>query len=147
MKKLIAFIVVCLCANFASAVEEVERQVTVYTSQNYPIQHAELANKIYYLDQVQQIEDKFAEQFPLGKQPEGASQQINKWRQSNEWLQLEKQLTSAYEGVSAGFSHGIRKIPAIQITGIDHKNYVMYGITDVQDALTRYQQYKERKQK
>ncbi len=65
MKKLIASIVVCLCANFASAVEEVERQVTVYTSQNYPIQHAELANKIYYLDQVQQIEDKFAEQFPL----------------------------------------------------------------------------------
>ncbi|WKS98653.1 TIGR03757 family integrating conjugative element protein [Gallibacterium salpingitidis] len=142
MKKLVVSIVVCLCTNFASAIEA-ERQVTVYTSQNYSIQHAELANKIYYLDQVQQVEDKFAEQFPLGQQPEAALQQINQLRQSNEWLQLEQQLKFAYEGVSAAFTNGIRKIPAIQITGTDHKNYVLYGITDVSVALARYQQYKE----
>lgn len=142
MKKLVVSIVVCLCTNFASAIEA-ERQVTVYTSQNYPIQHAELANKIYYLDQVQQVEDKFAEQFPLGQQPEAALQQINQLRQSNEWLQLEQQLKFAYEGVSAAFTNGIRKIPAIQITGTDHKNYVLYGISDVSVALARYQQYKE----
>lgn len=141
MKKIVS-IIVCLFANFSSAIET-ERQVTVYTSQHYPIQHAELANKIYYLDQVQQIEDKFAEQFPLGQQPEAALQQINKLRQSNDWLQLEQQLKSAYEGISAGFTNGIRKIPAIQITGSDHKNYVLYGITDVSVALTRYQQYQE----
>lgn len=142
MKKLVVSIVVCLCTNFASAIEA-ERQVTVYTSQNYPIQHAELANKIYYLDQVQQVEDKFAEQFPLGQQSEAALQQINQLRQSNEWLQLEQQLKFAYEGVSAAFTNGIRKIPAIQITGTDHKNYVLYGISDVSVALARYQQYKE----
>lgn len=139
MKKLIALLLY-LGIPIANATE---LQITVYTSQHYSIQHTELANKIYYLDQVEQVEEKFAKQFPLGSQPEVALQKINQLRQSNDWLQLEQQLKSAYEGVSAGFTNGIRKIPAIQITGTDHKNYVLYGITDVSVALARYQQYQE----
>ncbi|OBW94258.1 hypothetical protein QV02_08070 [Gallibacterium anatis] len=123
-----------------------EIDITVYTTEHYTLSNQQLAHHIYHLDQVEKVESNFAEKFQLGNHPEQALNIINTLRQTDNWQQQELLLKQAYDGLTKGFMQGIKKVPAIVFTEHD-KNYVMYGITDVQEALTRYQQYKEEKQK
>ncbi|MGR3808215.1 TIGR03757 family integrating conjugative element protein [Pasteurella testudinis] len=118
--------------------------ITVYTTQQYPIQSPELAAQIYYLDAVDKLEDRFAEQFQLSNQPEIAEKQAKALLHSQEWIAHETALRQAYEGISHAWQHGIMKVPAILFSsnsGLEG-NHVMYGIADLQHAIEIYHKQK-----
>ena len=109
--------------------------VTVYSTQHYPISHAELASQVYYLDQVEQWENKISQQ--LSANPTIASQQASRLFQSAEWRQIETQLKQSYHGLISGWQNGIKKVPAILFQYPGEESLVIYGETNVDTALKR----------
>lgn len=115
----------------------------VYTSNNYPIHHKELADKIYFLDAVELLEDKLSTQLDLD--PTIAEAQAKQFMLSNEFKQIEREIIRAYEGITEGWRMGVMKIPAIvfQPQQTPYQNAkIIYGENDVSKAIGIYNQYK-----
>lgn len=115
--------------------------ITVYSTQDYSIVHAELASQIYYLDQVEQWENRMSQR--LSPNPNIAAQQATQIFQSAEWNQAEEQLKQSYQGLISGWQNGIKKVPAILFQYPGAENLVIYGETNVDKAiklLTSWQQ-------
>lgn len=111
--------------------------IIVYSTQNYPISHSELASQVYYLDQVELWENKISQH--LSTNPVTAEQQAKQFFQSTEWKQSENQLKQAYQGVISGWQNGIRKVPAILFQSPGQNDSVIYGETNVANALNVWQ--------
>lgn len=115
--------------------------IIVYSTQYYPVSHTDLASQIYYLDQIEQWEDKVSRQ--LSTNPSVATQQAEQFFQSAEWKQSENQLKQSYQGLISGWQNGIRKVPAILFLSPGQEDSVIYGETNVAKALTTWQRKKE----
>lgn len=109
--------------------------VTVFTGQVYPIQQPQLADRIYYLDGVERLEESFLTN--LSTDPKQAEQQVRQVMHTTEWQQFETKLKTAYQGVIAGWKQGIMKIPAVLFESQD-ETAVIYGETNIANAIERY---------
>jgi integrating conjugative element protein (TIGR03757 family) len=115
--------------------------ITVYSTQDYPIIHAELASHVYLLDQVEQWENQMSQQ--LSANPNIAIQQAMQIFQSTAWKPAEERLKQSYQGIISGWQNGIKKVPAILFQYPGAENLVIYGETNVDKAiklLTSWQQ-------
>lgn len=115
--------------------------ITVYSTQDYPIIHAELASHVYLLDQVEQWENQMSHQ--LSANPNIAIQQAMQIFQSAAWKPAEERLKQSYQGIISGWQNGIKKVPAILFQYPGAENLVIYGETNVDKAiklLTSWQQ-------
>lgn len=111
--------------------------VSVFTSLYYPIQHAQLADKIYALDRVEQIEEAFQPNIPI--EPQQAEQYVKQVMNTPVWQQFEQELKTAYNGVTSGWKLGVMKIPAIVFERVHPTDTaVIYGETDVAKAIEYY---------
>lgn len=118
-------------------------EVNAYTTSYYPIRNSQLAAHVYYLDQVEGIEEQMSHQ--LSPSPQLAEAQIRQRMQSPEWKNMEQALANAYIGVTEGWKNGIVKVPAILFTNTQTgESAVIYGETDVAKALRLYQQNENR---
>ena len=81
--------------------------IIVYSTQDYPILHAELASQVYLLDQVEQWENVISQR--LSVNPNVAVQQASQFFQSAEWKQSEEQLKRSYQGLISGWQNGIKE--------------------------------------
>lgn len=109
--------------------------VTLFTAQQYAAQQTHLANHIYYLDSVERLEERFLPN--LSTDPMQAEQQVRQIIGGPEWKQFETELRAAYQGVIAGWTKGIMKIPAVLFESAT-ETAVIYGETDVAKAIERY---------
>ena len=107
--------------------------ITVYSTQDYPIIHAELASHVYLLDQVEQWENQMSRQ--LSANPNIAIQQAMQIFQSAAWKPAEERLKQSYQGIISGWQNGIKKVPAILFQYPGAENSVIYGETDVDKAI------------
>lgn len=107
--------------------------ITVYSTQDYPIIHAELASHVYLLDQVEQWENQMSRQ--LSANPNIAIQQAMQIFQSAAWKPAEERLKQSYQGIISGWQNGIKKVPAILFQYPGAENLVIYGETDVDKAI------------
>lgn len=114
-------------------------KVTVFTSANYLLNNPHYADKIYYLDAVEQIEDKFSRS--LSSDLTRAEQEAKSLLASPVGKQFQQELEKAYQGVTEGWTKGIMKIPAVLFeTGSESS--VVYGETDIASAVQRYRSNK-----
>lgn len=111
--------------------------ITVYSTQDYPILHAELASQVYLLDQVEQWENVISQR--LSVNPNVAVQQASQFFQSAEWKQSEEQLKRSYQGLISGWQNGIKKVPAILFQYPGKEDSVIYGETNIAQALSLWQ--------
>lgn len=109
--------------------------VTVFTGQAYPIQQQQLADHVYHLDSVENLEESFLTN--LSTNPAQAEQQVRQVMHTAEWKQFETKLKTAYQGVIAGWKQGIMKIPAVLFESQD-ETAVIYGETNIANAIERY---------
>lgn len=119
--------------------------ITVFTTKHYVIEHSEFAHHIYYLDSVENLEEKTAQLFGQNTTPAIAAKRAKQWLLSNEGKHFQQELQQAYIGVIEGWKMGIMKVPAIifkQDTEVDID--VVYGITDIRQAIQLYREKKGR---
>lgn len=121
----------------ANAIASSRPNITVYTTHNYPIARAELAHRIYYLDEVEIWEEQISRS--LSVNPNQAQQQATQFFTSPQWQQQEQGLKQAYEGVLSGWQNGIKKVPAIHFQTEGIEDSVIYGATNVDQALQLWQ--------
>ena len=100
--------------------------ITVYSTQDYPIIHAELASHVYLLDQVEQWENQMSHQ--LSANPNIAIQQAMQIFQSAAWKPAEERLKQSYPDPG-------------------EENLVVYGETNVDNALKRLASWQQQKNK
>ena len=134
IKKLLVLFGLLPLAVFA---QEPTPTITVYTTQHYPIVRAELASHVYFLDQVEQWENFISQ--GLSTNPNIATQQATQFFQSTEWKQSEVQLRQSYQGLVSGWQNGIKKVPAILFQSPGKEDRVVYGETNVAQALNLWQ--------
>lgn len=84
--------------------------VSVFTTKHYAISHGELANNIYYLDAVENLEEKTTQLFDQTLAPSMAVQRAKQWLLSNEGKHFQQELQQAYIGVIEGWKMGIMKV-------------------------------------
>lgn len=113
--------------------------IIVYSTQYYPVSHTDLASQVYYLDQVEQWEDKVSRQ--LSSNPSIATQQAEQFFQSAEWKLSESQLKQSYQGLISGWQNGIRKVPAILFKYPGKADSVIYGEMNVAKAKQQWQRW------
>ncbi|MBN6058683.1 TIGR03757 family integrating conjugative element protein [Aggregatibacter actinomycetemcomitans] len=116
---------------------EIPPSITVYTTQNYSIMHSELANQIYYLDDVEQWEDRISRR--LSSNPVQAQLQAQQFFNSPDWVDYREKLKSAYQGVISGWQNGIKKVPAVLFQHPNIESVVVYGETNVLNAEKQWQ--------
>lgn len=97
----------------------------VINTGNYPV---------FYLDGPTQIEAKLSE--GLSNDPVEAKQQALKRIQDS---QMQQALINAYQGVNKAWQLGITKLPAVVV----NERYVVYGVSDVNQAMQLVKEYKE----
>lgn len=114
-------------------------KIEVFTTENYHIEHAELANAVYQLDKLNTLERDFSQYFNLPHDPKKAEIIAKKLIQSTEFNEYQAKLTDAYKGIIKGFQSGIKKVPAILfISSNIENNTVIYGVTDIKKAIQIY---------
>lgn len=122
-----------------STIAQAQPNIIVYTTKMYPIQNSQLASQIYYLDQVENLEESISRN--LSKSPEIAEQEIRAFLNSADWKNQEQQLKDAYQGVISGWQNGIKKVPAVFFDNPQSSPSVVYGTTDVQKALDEWHKW------
>ncbi|WP_419851701.1 TIGR03757 family integrating conjugative element protein [Actinobacillus pleuropneumoniae] len=113
-----------------------DTSITVYTTQAYPIQQTELANAIYLIDGVDNLENVLAQR--LSSTPDIAERQIGTFFNSAEGMKYQKQLQDAYVGVIEAWQTGVMKVPAIVFDDRKSEPSVIYGETNVSKAIQLY---------
>ena len=75
----------------------------------------------------------------LSANPSVAAQQASQIFQSAEWKQSEEQLKRSYQGLISGWQNGIKKVPAILFQYPGKEDSVIYGETNIAQALSLWQ--------
>lgn len=116
-----------------------EVNITVFSTQAYPIQNAQLAHRLYHLDSVEQWEEQLSQ--TLSANPAQAENQAKAFFQHPDSQTKIRELQQAYQGVILGWQMGIRKVPAVLFDSPQLGQAVVYGVTDVQQAITLWEQW------
>lgn len=131
-----------LCQQSAIA-SEMNPTITVYTTANYAIFHPEMAKNIYFLDQVEQVENQMSQ--GLSANPEIAEKQARELFSSPQWKTQQEQLLKAYQGVVSGWQNGIKKVPAVLFEAKGLPPTVIYGETNIQAAKQHWMAWVQQK--
>lgn len=145
----IAALLALLAAAVAQAGQLVDvhpRLVEVFTTTELPVTgeaainsqavHAKTEFHVYELDSIQRIETKLSE--GLTADPEQSKQVVlQRFQQLHEDDRARMQ--RAAMGLAKAMQYGIDRYPAIVFDG----EVAIYGVTDVGEALHRYQQWRE----
>lgn len=131
----------CLSSAVCAKPLPADTTISVFTTQHYPIQQSELANHVYFLDAVENLEED-ATKF-LNEHLDIAEKQAKQWLGAQEGKVFEQQLKLAYEGVITGWKQGIMKIPAVLFERQGKDPVVIYGQTHVGKAIETYQKFQE----
>lgn len=116
--------------------------IEVFTNGNYPVSNtasADVPIKIYDLDASIGLEEKLSAGLP--SDPEQAKAMALKRLEALGAGRLAKMVNQAYEGTTQAMTYELVKIPAIVF---DNGTSVIYGITDIEDAIRRYQVWHQR---
>ncbi|PJG82790.1 TIGR03757 family integrating conjugative element protein [Caviibacterium pharyngocola] len=125
-----------LCCQQSATAAEINPTITVYTTSNYAISHQNIATNVYFLDQVEHIEDQISSQF--NTDPAIAENQARALFNSPQWKAKENQLLNAYQGVISGWQNGIKKVPAVLFEYENFPATVIYGETNIVSAKQRW---------
>ncbi|MDY4593674.1 MAG: TIGR03757 family integrating conjugative element protein [[Pasteurella] aerogenes] len=138
-------LLVCLGISIAAWAElPSEVNITVFSTQAYPIQNAQLAQHLYHLDRVEQWEDALSQ--TLSTNPVQAESQAKAFFQHPDSQTKIRELQQAYQGVIVGWQMGIRKVPAVLFDSPQFGQGVIYGVTDVQYAIQLWKQWINQKE-
>lgn len=116
-----------------------EVNITVFSTQAYPIKNPQLAQHLYYLDSVEQWEDQLSQ--TLSTNPTQAERQAKAFFQRPDSQAKIRELQQAYQGVIVGWQMGIRKVPAVLFDSPQFGQAVVYGMNDIQQAITLWEQW------
>lgn len=92
--------------------------------------------KVYDLDAVDKFESEISQSLP-GDESE-AKLAFDEYLNRTGREAFEKKAIQAYQGIMAAVRYGLEKYPAIIFDG----ESVIYGVTDLDDALNRYSAWK-----
>jgi len=122
------------------------RLVEVFTTTDLPVTgesaitseaaHAKTEFQVYELDGIQRIETKLSD--GLTADPEQSKQVVlQRFQQLHE--EDRARMQRAAMGLAKAMQYGINRYPAIVFDG----EVAIYGVTDIGDALQRYQEWRE----
>jgi len=124
----------------ASPSTSMPSSIEVFTNGRYPISgtgSASVPVQIYDLDAPDRLEDALSADLPLN--PEQAKTIVLK-RLNDLGAELADMVDQAYEGVTKAMSYELTKIPAIVF---DDGVSVIYGISDINEAIKHYQLWQQ----
>ena len=111
-------------------------EIWIVTDARNPVAGAQAADRVIQLDAAQAIEADLSAGLPNDPQRAAAFVQ----RRLNDGGQaLQQRILDAYQGVTDAWSLGITSIPAV----IVDQRYVVYGVSDLGQALARIERYRE----
>ena len=93
---------------------------------------------VYYLDAPNQLEESLSKDLP--SDPQAALRIAQQRLQQLSHAQWQQQAEMAFAGVMRALNLGIDRYPALVFDGGDS---VIYGVTDVRQALRRYQRWRQ----
>ena len=143
IKTLITTLLLSLsCSIHATQALPQDVQILAFTTQHYPITGMQsYPVTLYYIDSVDNLEQSPA--FQLSSNLQQAEQQARALIRSPEFKQYENQLKQAYTGLSQAFYLGVRKVPAIVFYRTSGMSQVVYGVTDIEQAVALFSQGKD----
>ncbi|RDH88080.1 MAG: TIGR03757 family integrating conjugative element protein [endosymbiont of Seepiophila jonesi] len=116
-------------------------QIEAFTNSRYPITNATKINvpiQIHDLDAPARLEEKLSAS--LSSDPKQAKTVAPKHLETLGADRLAEMVNQAYEGTTQAINHELVKIPAVVF---DNGTSVIYGITDIDDAVARYQAWRQ----
>ncbi|HDR1435576.1 TPA: TIGR03757 family integrating conjugative element protein [Pasteurella multocida] len=130
------------CRIYAAQTLPQDVQLLVFTTQHYSITGMQSypVTMLYHIDAVDNLEQSTV--FQLNTDPKQAEQQAHALIRSPEFKQYEEQLKQAYRGLSQAFYLGVKKVPAIVFYRNSGVGDVIYGITDIEQAIALFLQGK-----
>ncbi|MCP4995483.1 MAG: TIGR03757 family integrating conjugative element protein [Gammaproteobacteria bacterium] len=117
-------------------------QIEVFTNSRYQITNTtttEVLVQIHDLDAPAGLEEKLSAGLP--SDPEQAKAIALKRLEALGAGQLAEMVNQAYAGTTQAMTYELVKIPAVVF---DNGTSVIYGITDIDDAIRRYQAWRQR---
>lgn len=122
-----------------------EVQISVFSTAAYPIQNAQLAHTMHYLDDVEQWEAHFSQ--TLSPNPVQAEHQAKSLLEAAETQNQLRELYKTYQSVIVGWQNGIRKVPAVLFEHPLVGKGVVYGENDVQKAISYWENWLEQQKR
>jgi len=119
--------------------------IEVFTTSQYPIQNnthrrapedSAVHDRRYHLDRIKLLQQALSQGLP--SDPKAAKQQVLLRLQSMDSA-LSHQLEHAGNGLAQAMAYGIDRMPAVVFDG----QAVVYGVTDIEDALLHYRQWRD----
>ncbi len=110
-------------------------RIEIFTTARYSISGATPAVQIYILDEPARIQAELSASLPQGKD---AAAEFAQAQVQGAWREEAQLLTLAYQGLLKAKQYGVLRFPAIVFDG----QMVVYGITDLEQALAYYQRLK-----
>ena len=107
----------------------VQAETWVITNQAHPVL-APSGTRIILLDDQQRLEEQLSRELPAD--PRQAEATIQRYLASPAGRRLQNDLALAQQGVTAAWSLGVEKLPAVVVD----RRYVVYGEPDVTKAVT-----------
>lgn len=127
-----------LVASTGAALAADTARIEVFTTAGTPIAGVSApAVRVYTLDSPALIEAEINSRLP--RDP-GTAHRYAQHALKGQWHQATERLTQAYQGLLIGSQYGLEKLPAIVFDG----RAVVYGITDLDQALGDYRRWKAR---
>lgn len=117
-------------------------QIEAFTNSRYPITNAtepDVPVQIHDLDAPARLEEKLS--LGLPSDPKQAKAAALKHLEALGADRLAKMVNQAYEGTTQAMNYELVKVPAVVF---DNGTSVIYGITDIDDAIKRYQAWYQR---
>lgn len=117
-------------------------QIKVFTNSRYQVTNTtttEVPVQIHDLDAPAGLEEKLSTGLP--SDPEQAKAIALKRLEALGADQLAEMVNQAYEGTTQAMTYELVKIPAVVF---DNGTSVIYGITDIEDAIRHYQAWHQR---
>lgn len=124
---------------------EIAPFIEVFTTSQYPIQENTARRApnesrghctLYDIDSISLLEQELSHGLP--NDPPRAKQRVLQRFQSMDST-LVQQLENAGKGLAQAMAYGLDRLPAVVFDG----QAVIYGVTDIDEALVRYHQWRE----
>ncbi|ELC7932075.1 TIGR03757 family integrating conjugative element protein [Escherichia coli] len=112
--------------------------VVLYATQDDVLPQTDIPFEVVYLDAPERVLDEVLLQ-PGTELREADAPHITALLQSPAWQARETVLRQAYQGVVQAWQLGVARLPAVVVDA----QWVVYGTTDIEQAVTQIQQYRK----
>ncbi|MFF0901084.1 TIGR03757 family integrating conjugative element protein [Proteus mirabilis] len=113
----------------------------LYTTHNEALPQTGIPFEVVYLDTPERLLDETLLQ-QGGELSEANAMQIIAFLQSPLWQAKEQALHRAYQGIVQAWRLGVERLPAVVVD----EQWVVYGTTDIEQAVGQIQQYREQQE-